>query len=99
MLKVSDLKINNKYFITFNTPYFETLYLRVIINKIEPKVRENLVDYITFRTLPSSKDFIDECRLNAVLVPIPYIIQKETLKDIFNNLLIDDIIYLIDEFI
>lgn len=99
MLQASDFNINNKYFIIFKTPYFQTLHLRVIIENIEPKIREDLIDYITFKTLPSSRDFINECRLNPIGVPLPYIIKKETLKDIFNNLLIDDIIYLIDEYI
>ena len=99
MLNITDFKINNKYFITFESPYFSTLQLRVIINKLEPKSREDLVDYITFSTLPSSKDLIDECKLNPIAVPLPLIIKKETLKDIFNRILIDDIIYLINEYI
>jgi len=99
MLEISDFKINKKYFITFSSPYFNTLYLRIIINYIEPKLREDLVDYITFTTLPSSSNFINECMLNPIAVPLYYINKKETLKDILNKVLIDDIIYLIEEYI
>ena len=99
MLEVSDFKINKKYFITFSTPYFDTLHLRIIINNIEPKLREDLVDYITFTTLPSSSNFINGCMTTPIGVPLSYISKKETLKDILNKVLIEDIIYLIEEYI
>ena len=73
--------------------------LRVIINELIPKMNPNTVDYITFSTLSSSKEFIKECGLNSVAIPLPYIKKTETLHDIFKNIFIDDIIFLINMYI
>lgn len=98
MLKGTDFKVNEKYYIETDIPYLHNVQLRIIINCIQLKSREELVDYITFTTLPSSKDLIDECQYNKIAIPISYIKKKETLKEI-NNILIDDIIYLIEQYI
>jgi hypothetical protein len=42
---------------------------------------------------------IEECGLNSVAVPLPCIKKVETLHDILDKLFIDDIIYLINEYI
>ncbi len=99
MLKGTDFKVNEKYYIETDIPYLHNVQLRIIINCIQLKSREELVDYITFTTLPSSKDLIDECQYNKIAIPISYIKKKETLKEILNNILIDDIIYLIEQYI
>jgi len=100
MIDLSNFKINHKYFISLLPPFgIEPLNLRIIVNKLEPKSRPELVDYITFSTLKSTKDIIDECGLNQVAVPLPCITKVETLHNILDNILIDDIIYLINEYI
>ena len=104
MVELADLKVNNKYFISMNVPTmkipeYKNLSLRVIINYIEPKSQEHLLDYVTFTILPSSKDLIDARKFNQFAVPLPLIIKKETLHDILNTIFIDDIIYLINEYI
>ena len=99
-MDVSDFKVNHKYYISFLLPFrIEELKLRIIVHKIEPKSSATLVDYITFSTLTSTKDIIVECGLNQVAVPLPYIKKVETLYDILNNVFIDDIIYLINDYI
>ena len=100
MIHISNFKVNHKYYISFLPPFHrKELNLRIIVNKLEPKTRPELVDYITFSTLKSTKDIIDECGLNQVAVPLPCITKVETLHHILDNVFIDDIIYLINEYI
>ena len=100
MVSLSNFKINHKYYISLQPPFRKKeLKLRVIIHKLEPKVNLNVVDYITLSTLSSSKDIIDECGFNQVAVPLPCIKKVESLHDILNDVFLDDIIYLINEYI
>jgi|TARA_B100001063_G_C16771352_1_gene561829 major membrane immunogen (membrane-anchored lipoprotein) len=103
MVTLTNFKVNNKYYIILNM-YNEynkvnEIKLRVIINELIPKMNPNTVDYITLSTLSSSKEFIKECGLNSVAIPLPYIKKTETLHDIFKNIFIDDIIFLINMYI
>tara|TARA_E500000331_G_scaffold286147_1_gene280847 strand:- start:115 stop:363 length:249 start_codon:yes stop_codon:yes gene_type:complete len=77
----------------------EELKLRVTIHELMPKMNPIVVDYIQISTLASSKDIIEECGLNPVTVPVPYIKKVETLHEILNDIFIDDIIFLINEYI
>lgn len=100
---LSNFKINNKYYIILhmydkNNIVYQ-LNLRVIIQELIPKITTNSNDYISLRTMSSSKEFIKECGLNSLVVPLLYIKQSETLYDIFKNKLIDDIIYLINQYV
>lgn len=100
-LQLSDFKVNTKYYITLHAPFrTNTLYLRVIIHDLLPKASPDVVDYITFSTLPSSKHILDECGFNSVSVPLPCIENNvETLHGILDKVFIDDVIYLIEQYL
>jgi hypothetical protein len=103
MVSLTNFKLNNKYYIILRIPNeynnVDEIKLRVIINEIIPKMNPNAVDYITISTMSSSKEFIKECGLNSVAIPLPYIKKTETLNDIFKNIFMDDIIFLINMYI
>ncbi len=100
MISLSNFKVNNKYYIDLQMPFRKKkLKLRITIHELMPKMNPNLVDYIQISTLSSSKDIIEECGLNPVTLPVPYIKKVETLHDILNDVFIDDIIFLINEYI
>ena len=100
MVRLSDFKVNNKYYITFNAPFNEKeTNLRIIVHELIPKINPNAVDYINFSTMSSSKDVINECGFNSVSVPLPYITKVETLHNIINDKFIDDVIFLINEYV
>jgi hypothetical protein len=99
MVSLSKFKVNSKYYITFEMPCKKELELRVIIHELIPKTIPTVIDYIQLSTMSSSKDYIEECGLNPVTVPLPYITKVVDLHDILNDIFIDDIIFLINEYI
>jgi hypothetical protein len=100
LINTDRFKLNHKYYISFLPPLrTKELSLRMKVHELTPKSGTCIVDYITFSTLSSSKDMIEECGLNSVAVPLPCIKKVETLHDILDKLFIDDIIYLINEYI
>jgi len=100
LINTDRFKLNHKYYISVLPPFrTKQLSLRMTVHDLTPKSDTCVVDYITFSTLSSSKDMIEECGLNSVAVPLPCIKKVETLHDILDNLFIDDIIYLINEYI
>lgn len=103
MIDVLDFKVNEKYFITIEHPLNKQLIdLRVRIHEIIPKLNPNSVDYIAISNLPSSKNFNKELRLeiNSIChIPLLLIKKKESLHKILNKVFIDDIIFLINEYI
>ena len=100
MVDILDFKLHHKYYISLLPPFRnEELKMCVKINSIRPRSNSNLVDYITFTTLSSSKDFLEECGLNSVSVPLPCIKKVESLHNILDKVLLDDMIYLINEYI
>jgi hypothetical protein len=97
---IDKFKINHKYYITLDTPYDENkINLRIIIHDLIPKLGTDAVDYVIFFTLPSSKHIINSCGLNEIHMPLPYIKNVQTLHDILKGVFIDDMIYLINQFI
>ena len=101
MINISDFKINNKYYIKIinSTLVNPQIHLYVIINNLIPKLRSDLVDYISLSTLSSSKNFIENCGLSQIDVPLPLIRKVESLYDIFNGVLLNDIIYNINQYL
>lgn len=101
MVSISDLKQNGKYYITIFIPYhgYYMYNLRVCIVDVIPRKRPDLPDYITIATLPSSKDFLTECGLNPLTMPLEWIKKVETTHDILGSIMIDDMIHLIDEYV
>ena len=101
MINISDFKINNKYYIKIinATLVNPEIHSHVIINNLIPKFRSDLVDYISLSTLSSSKNFIENCGLNQIDVPLPLIRKVESLYDIFNGVLLNDIIYNINQYL
>ena len=95
------LEKNKKYFATVKTPIFfqgpsDLLSLRFIVLNIK---KNYFTNYITLQVLESSKDNLSECGRNPVTIPEHWIMQPISLHTLFDKLLIDDIIYLIDSYI
>ena len=101
MVSISDLKPNGKYYITIFIPYhgYYMYNLCVRIVDVIPRKRPDLPDYITIATLPSSRDFITECGLNPLTMPLEWIKKVETIHDVLGSIMIDDMIHLIDEYV
>ena len=103
MINELDFKVNEKYFITIEHPLNKQLIeLRVRIHEIIPKFNQNSIDYIAILNLPSSKNFNKELRLdiNSIChIPLLLIKKKESLYKILNKVFINDIIFLINEYI
>jgi hypothetical protein len=107
MIDLSNFKLNEKYFITIQMPLqTKELKLRILVHELihEPylnflKPNTYIIDHIRFNTSILCKDIIDECGYNFVVVPLPCIKKVESLHDILDKIFIDDIIYLINEYI
>jgi hypothetical protein len=74
-------------------------YLRIIIRELIPKLSVKATDYLVLETLTSSKDLIPECVYNNISVPLLCIKKIETLHEILNQIFIDDVIFLIEQYI
>jgi hypothetical protein len=100
MVHISDFTVNHKYYINLQMPFRkDELKLRVIIHELIPKTNQGILDYIMMSTISSSKDIIDECGFNPVTIPLPCIKKVLSLHDILNDIFIDDIIFLINEYV
>ena len=97
---LSNFKLNSKYYVTLIPPYRNcSYYLRIIIRELIPKLSVKATDYLVLETLISSKDLIPECVYNNISVPILCIKKIETLHEILNKIFIDDVIFLIEQYI
>jgi hypothetical protein len=100
MVSLSKFKTNAKYYINLEIPCRkDELNLRVIIHEVIHKTNPNAVDHVLLSTLSSSKDIMEECGFNPITVPLPCIKKIIHLHDILNDIFIDDILYLINEYI
>lgn len=98
---LTKLEKNKKYFATVNIPDCfngnSTLHsLRFIVLNIK---KNTYTDYITIQVLQTTKDTISVCGYNPITIPIYWITQIQSLNNILDKILIDDIIYLIDQYI
>ena len=97
---LSNLKVNSKYYITIIPPFrINPYYMRVIIHELIATLNSDVPNYINFTTLLSSKDIITECGLNNIIIPLPCVQKIETLHEILNKIFIDDVIFLIEQYI
>ena len=107
MVQLDDLKKDGKYYATLNIPYLlvgpyrdcGVHNLRIQVLKLKPSEYEYMPDYVTIQVMESSKDVISECGRNPITVPIFWIKKIETLHNIMNTKTIDDMIYLIDQYV
>ena len=107
MVKLDDLKTDRKYYAILNIPYL--LYgpyqdcgihsVRIKVLKLKPREYEYMPDYVTIQLLESSKNVLSECGRNPITVPTGWIKKIETLHKIMNTKTIDDVIYLIEQYV
>lgn len=107
MVKLDELKKMEKYYVTVDIPYTLNcpyrdcgMYnLRIQVLKLKPSVHENIPDYVTIQVLESSKEGLSEYGRNLITIPVDWIKNIETLHHIINTKSIDDMIYLIEQYV
>jgi len=107
MVKLDDLKKDAKYYAKLDIPFL--LYgpyrpcgvhnVRIQVLKFKPSKYEYIPDYVTIQVLESSKDILSECGRNPVTIPVDWIIEIESLSNILDTKTIDDMIYMIDQYV
>lgn len=91
IILMTSIQASNKYFITVKYGNIE-YNLRVF-------VVDMLTDYVVLKTLESSHDIIPKCGNDYITIAREYITKAETLHSILNDVMIDDMIYLVNEYI
>lgn len=101
MVDIHQLKVNTKYYVTINIPYnIDTTYnLRVVINELHPSSTPDAVDYVQFKTIKNSGSVIPQLGYTNVSMPSEWILNSETLYGLLNGITLDDIIFLIDQYV
>ena len=100
MIKIDDIEINKKYYLTIQTPYHEEEHiLRVTILDIHYVHNENLPHYIVFKSVGNSNCTLPEIGYESVSMPLDFIVKAESLHKIMDEKTIYDIIHIIDEYI
>jgi len=107
MVQLDDLKKDGKYYATLDMP--SLLYgpyrdcgmhnVRIQVLKLKPSEYEYMPDYVTIQLLESGKNVLSECGRNPITIPLCWIKKIETLHKIMNTKTIDDVIYLIEQYV
>ena len=97
MISLDDLKINEKYYLTVKTDYNCEYELRVVILNIIPKVKDDVPHYVVLRSIENSETSI--CGYGPISIPLDFIVNAVSLQSILSDVTINDVIYLIDQFV
>jgi hypothetical protein len=97
MISLDNLKVNEKYYVTVKTDYNYEYKLRVVILNIMPKVNPDAPDYVVLRSIENSETSI--CGYGPISIPLDFIVSAVSLQSILSDVTINDVIYLIDQFV
>ena len=99
MLNLNNFVENKKYFITFKNDCENIEYkVRARILRKIPRSNINLPHYIIFQCVENSNsNLFNNGTISSI--PLDCIIKAETLQNILNNVIIDDIINVLDHYI
>jgi len=97
MISLNDLKINEKYYITVKTDYNCEYELRVVILDIIQQANPELPHYVVLRSIENSETSI--CGYGPISIPLEFIVRAVSLQSILSDIIINDVIYLIDQFV
>ena len=97
MISPNDLKINEKYYITVKTDYNCEYELRVVILDIIQQANPELPHYVVLKSIENSETSI--CGYGPISIPLQFIVRAVSLQSILCDVTINDVIYLIDQFI
>lgn len=107
MIDINQIEKNGKYYIKLNIPYIDYgpqsncgyHELRIKVLNIKHRKEPYAFDYVTIQVLESSKDTISECGRNSITIPMHWIKEIETLSQILQTKTIDDMVFLIEQYV